>query len=526
MTITYSMLYVLLKSRCPLVDISVSTRMIPIRAAKIYRGVLEPEILYIVPEVGKFSVPEKAGDQAFVFLETDALGLRLPEGAPAVLLGNWHESDETMAMLTELILTLERWQSELYRLNLDNATPGMMLRKMYDMIPRRLVFENENRRHIYEYPAYESSPDESSVKYAADVSASPAQPDYASFQQFILMSSNRSVYSVEELPHVEILNNREIGNYFVARKCFENERRLGNLYLVYDGEPSDRTLMDGYCRIVDVFCRSFEHLLSASARGAVQDGNDALHNSFYSLLFSPSQEQTRIVLGYLSELDWSPDDSYMICAIQIESSSVYLEVSGYLCGLFEKEIPNCIALRAKGQIILLINTSKGADFEETIIELVRRLRQEASLRNIYAAFSNPFDNLLLASGYYLQCDYMLKHCRVWSLRDWVFYYRDHSMDYIAAHLSSHFALEYICHPGVLALYRYDKEHDTELTNTLYYFMKFHMNTSEAANAIPVHRTTFTKRMEKIDSICRFNYQSVDECLHILLSLKMLYGTEV
>ena len=525
MTVTYSMLYVLLKSKCPLVDISVSVDAFAIQSIKIYQGTLTPECLYIVPNVKDFKVPAATDRQAFVFMDSDALGLRFPEGTPALLIGNWHDPNETMMMITDLMLSLERWQTSLYQCNMDNSTPGMMLKRMYDLIPQRLVFENENRRHIYEYPAYDSSPNGLNIKYASNVSASPTQPDYASFQQFLSMNKNKVVYSIPDCPNVAIFRNDEINNVIVIRKCYDGTRLQGKLILVYPHtELTNSTLMDGYCRIVDAFCSSFELKLANSSSGAIREGSDAMHLSFHNLLFSPSSELPRIVLGYLSELNWQQDDSYLICAIQIESTSIFMEVAGYLCGMFEKTLPHCIALRAKGQIILLLNTS-AAEVQDTIIEHVRRLRSEASYRNCYVAFSNQFDDILLAPGYYQQCDFLLRHSKKWSVNEWVFYYKNHSMDYIAAHLTAHFSVKYICHPGVLALYYYDREHGTELLTTLYYYMKYHLNTSDAAAAIPIHRTTFTKRIEKIESIYPFQYQSVDSCLHILLSLKLLFGTD-
>lgn len=526
MTIYYSMLYVLLKDKYPLVDLSVSPEPLQIKSVRMYTGTLEDGYIYIVPRVREFLVPDTCRDCALIFLETDALGVKLPAGTRAVLIGNCHHEFDALESILALLLRLERWHTSLYQYDLNDSTPGSMLKLLFDLIPQRLVYDDENSKHIYEYPVYKTKDDKDTIKYAANVSASPDTPEYASFDQFLASNKYELIYSVAELPLVLVKRNDTVGNIVVVRQIFDKQKFLGKINLRFDSkEHNNYTLMDGYCRLVDVFSENFERKLITSSKGSVATGTDALHNSVYNLLFSENPQSSRSVLNYLSELGWVQSDRYLLCSIMTESENVFVEISGYLCGFFEKSLENCIGIRDKGQIILLMNITKmEREPDKEIIKHLEKLRNEKELFLCYASFSNDFDNILLAPEYYTQCDYMLKHRKIWRTNEWVFYYRNHSMDFIAAHLTAHFSLEYICHPGVMALYLYDKAHRTELSNTLYCYMKFHLNASESAAAIPIHRTTFNKRLEKIESIYQFNFYSVDECLHILLSLKLLFGT--
>lgn len=526
MKVFFSMLYVLLKKEYPLIDLSISQKPLQVNSARIYKGSLEPGFIYVVPHVVNFRIPTVSDEYVLIFLETDALGLKFPTGTAAVLLGSCHDALDALNSIIELFLNLERWHTQLYQYDLNNSTPGDMLQLLYTLLPQRLVYDDENSKHIYEYPTYKDTVSDDTIKYASKESASPDNPEYASFDQFLATNHYEIVYAINDLPFVQVMQNNIVGNIIITRQIFNNQKLLGKINLRYEeNTPSNYTLMDGYCRLVDLFSENFELKLIASSKGSVSAGTDALHNAIYNLIFSQNPQTSRNVLGYLSELGWAQSNSYLLCSIVIDSQSVFIEISGYLCGFFEKILENCIAVREKGQIILLLNTTvMGRNPTDEIVKYLTRLRNEHNRFLCYASFSSSFNNILLTPGYYMQCDYLLKHRKIWRTNEWVFHYKNHSMDFIAAHLTAHFSVEYICHPGVMALYQYDKDHNTELSNTLYYYMKFHLNASESAAAIPIHRTTFNKRLEKITSIYPFNFYSVDECLHILLSLKLLFGT--
>ena len=88
-----------------------------------------------------------------------------------------------------------------------------------------------------------------------------------------------------------------------------------------------------------------------------------------------------------------------------------------------------------------------------------------------------------------------------------------------------FSAEQLAHKGLLKLYEYDREHDTEYVNTLKCYILSRFNASEAAQKLYIHRTTFIRRMERIESLISLNLGDPDELLHLLLSYKMFEGKE-
>ena len=60
---------------------------------------------------------------------------------------------------------------------------------------------------------------------------------------------------------------------------------------------------------------------------------------------------------------------------------------------------------------------------------------------------------------------------------------------------------------------------------MYYYIIHQFNASEAAQKLYIHRTTFIRRMERIESLISVKMNDPDELLHILLSYKLLERKE-
>jgi len=526
MHIYYSMFYVLLHARYPLVDLAVNSTPIELYKPAFYQGTLESGVIYIVNDTHTFTMPEKAGDYVVVFLDTDAIGLRFPDGFRALLMGNCHDPVTAYQAMYELFHQFEMWNLSLIECNLPAIPVSQMLKLFYDFLPQRIVFSDDNYRHIYEYPAYNTPPEPHSIVYATSSSPSPTNPEFASYEQFSISYHAEQLYAIEDCPNISVKCCKEIPNVIVSCRIFDGSKLIGTLVIRYEENTvNNLMLVDGYCRIMDILGSNFSKKLSFSMKGSLGPGNNPLHEAFKNLLESRETSTARAVLSFLPELGWSQEDRYLVVNAVMDSQSAFAEASGYLCGLFETTWKNCVAVREVNTIVLLFNVSCcDSVSEEKIIQTISQIRKDHPSVVSGIAFSNYFQDILLFSEYYKQSVFLLKHRNLWSRKDWVFFFREHSMDYLTEHLNHSFSVEYLCHPGVWKLYQYDRSHHTELIPTLYFFMKHHTNMSTAAAAISKHRTTFIKRMEKIEEIAQFNFESVDEQLHILLSLKLLLGS--
>ena len=69
--------------------------------------------------------------------------------------------------------------------------------------------------------------------------------------------------------------------------------------------------------------------------------------------------------------------------------------------------------------------------------------------------------------------------------------------------------------------RHDGQHGTEYAKTLICFLRNSQNTTNSANELFIHRTSFMRRMTQMEKIVNLNLDDPDEVLYLLLSAKLL-----
>ncbi|NLO48776.1 MAG: hypothetical protein GX111_10715 [Clostridiales bacterium] len=504
MDIYYSMIHLLLSIRYPLIDLHTSAIPLKLNMPKMYAGTVEPGIIYVVNNTDDFKPSEDTAGSALVFCSADAVGIKLLKGSRAILIGNCHNPNEALETLNELFITLERWHGKLISLSCDYSPISVMIESFLHIFPVSIVVENENLEHLYE-----------SVPFTEDMFTIDTK-----YSQFIETVECHGMYSSAQGRKSHIDTSGRYQHTAIIRSLFNDDNSfIGRLVVVPDKFGEDFVPNDGCCQIVDVFGDFLEKKLSWSVKGASKTDTNTMHMSITKLFLEPEDAPKQYILNCLNAMGWSQFHTFMVAVLRMDTWSSFVEFSGYLCGHFEKLWRNCIAIRHNNSLILLFNCSVFESFE--ISDITNTLTVVHNDIDFKLGFSNRFQDLFYAGDFFAQCMYAIENGLKKNPDSWIFSFSDHCTDYIASYLSERFSTEFFCHPGILALYGYDEKNNTELMKTLKYFIIHKFNASHAAAAMFIHRTTFIKRIEKINKLQHLNFGSLDETLHIMLSIKLL-----
>ena len=104
---------------------------------------------------------------------------------------------------------------------------------------------------------------------------------------------------------------------------------------------------------------------------------------------------------------------------------------------------------------------------------------------------------------------------------WYFSFRDYAFDYLLAKCGEDLSPIQVCHPALEALIRHDEQYGTEYAKTLVCYLRNSQNTTNSANELFIHRTSFMRRMAQIEKIASFDLDDPDEVLHLLISARLL-----
>ena len=78
-----------------------------------------------------------------------------------------------------------------------------------------------------------------------------------------------------------------------------------------------------------------------------------------------------------------------------------------------------------------------------------------------------------------------------------------------------------CHPSLLKLMDYDKEHGTELMETLFEYLQTAGNTTRAASMLYLHKNTMLYRLNRIRSILGTDLTSGEDNFLLSFSYRIL-----
>ncbi|AOT69822.1 PucR family transcriptional regulator [Geosporobacter ferrireducens] len=120
-------------------------------------------------------------------------------------------------------------------------------------------------------------------------------------------------------------------------------------------------------------------------------------------------------------------------------------------------------------------------------------RNHSMLRTLYLIASDTID-LSYSLGHYKLSN------RIFSYEEYSFYYIINlcAQSFIRQH--HHDDLGYLIHPSVIALYRYDQKHHTNLRDVLFHYLVNGKSISKTAKVMYMHRNTVINKLNKINNI--------------------------
>ena len=100
-------------------------------------------------------------------------------------------------------------------------------------------------------------------------------------------------------------------------------------------------------------------------------------------------------------------------------------------------------------------------------------------------------------------------------------FSDYALDYIISNATLSFPPENVLHPCLYTLSQYDRENNSEFCKTLRVYMQCQYNVLRASSMLYVHRSTFSVRLKRIESLCGIDLEDERTRLHILLSFYIM-----
>lgn len=139
---------------------------------------------------------------------------------------------------------------------------------------------------------------------------------------------------------------------------------------------------------------------------------------------------------------------------------------------------------------------------------------------LVAGISRSFTDVRSIQAAYLQTEIALETGEQVNPTYWYFKYDDYAYWDLLHHGCRNFLPHQICHPAINALLEYDRKNNTELCPTLKAYIVHQYNAVSTANTLCVARSTFLKRLARIEELTRVDLSQFQTRLYLGLSFAL------
>jgi len=212
--------------------------------------------------------------------------------------------------------------------------------------------------------------------------------------------------------------------------------------------------------------------------------------------------------------------------VLVQFKSHFTEDKGKFTGVLETHLEDMfccsICFRYSDQFFLLLNKTgyekvTSASFNQALAVFLRE-----SL--LLAALSRPFNDIFRLPVAKKQTDIAMEMGEQSHPMYWYFKFDDYAFQYLLCYGNRGFLPEDIGAPEVLRLIEYDKANGTCLCETLKVYFEEQYNAVAASGRLCVARSTFLKRLDRINTLTGSTLEDYNKRLYFALTLSMLETT--
>jgi hypothetical protein len=281
----------------------------------------------------------------------------------------------------------------------------------------------------------------------------------------------------------------------------------GYIMLVFE---KDNPLTPGVFQLVSQISG---YILSAFEASRKNSGRGGLASFLVNVLDGVKFGQDEIDAS-LGAVGWKADDN---CCCIVLDADIYRKdalFNSTFCLRLENQFRSCVAFLYKENVVVVLNLDKSECSLRDIPNRIGALLRDGLFN---AGISFKYWDFMTTPIYYMQARGALEIGGIYNPTAWCYCFVDYALRYFMHYGFSRIPARHLCCPGLVQLYRYDRNNNTNLLNTLETYMDCNCNAALSAKKLYIHRNTFYKRMTKIHEMLDMNLDDPDTRLYFQIS---------
>ena len=220
----------------------------------------------------------------------------------------------------------------------------------------------------------------------------------------------------------------------------------------------------------------------------------------------------------LAEAGHEAGSNYLVVRIERSFTHEGKEDYGYLARRLELSWPQAYCVVLDDGLFMLADIGSqppayGKGFLRELIEIARDNLAKVGI-------SRPFQSMGDLGAAKVQASIAYERGSVVDPTFWCYRFEEYALGWMLEQSRGEMPLDYVSHPAVVTLARYDGEHGTELLHTLAAFVRHRYNATAASEALYVARSTLLNRLERIYELTGIDLDDFEERVYLEMSLLM------
>lgn len=230
-------------------------------------------------------------------------------------------------------------------------------------------------------------------------------------------------------------------------------------------------------------------------------------------------EELRNLLGILN---WKAGDRYICMRIQNQDARLTVNPVSALRGVLSTDLTHFTSFFYEQQLCILINLTLSGLTPGMIHQ---RLALQIRDNYMCGGISNPFMGIQMFPAAFEQAAAALSYANASHNNAWLISFEDCALEYFQNRIMKSMPLELYIAPQLYKLKQIDRDRGTEYYQTLRAWLLYERSIPKTAEALIVHRTTLTYRLEKLREQIPMDLDDPRLRLYLRLSYYMLDADE-
>jgi hypothetical protein len=234
--------------------------------------------------------------------------------------------------------------------------------------------------------------------------------------------------------------------------------------------------------------------------------------SFFIKMISGEDYDMVELIKILGNFGWNQDDQYCIVRIESKVANKNNLVFVKLCERIRYKFQGCYPFVHDNGITLLMNLTDLSTGEDHVFKITKLLEPDT----IIIGVSYSFVNVTFIARYYHQACTAVYYGR-YLQRSSPIYAANIALEEISQLAKNNEEISSFIHSDVRKLMAYDRKNNSDMSRSLFYYLYFGCNSTDAANYLGIHRNTLKYRLAKIQEILSLDIDDKKERLLLLIS---------